>query len=84
MSLAALPKALPATDDQGRPVLAIALERLGDNDAAWVWLIDHEGSIAVRDLDTITVDWIFAPVEGEETEEADQPEGVPNELPDVD
>ena len=85
--LAALHKALPATDDEGRPVLVIALESTtgapGTDGEDYVWVIAHDGSIRSRRADNVTVDWIFAPVEGE-AEKAGEPEGVQGQLPDSD
>lgn len=83
--VAALSKALPAHDEEGKPLLVIGLESTiglsGADGEDYVWIITDDGSIETRKSATITVDWVFVPVEGEAIS-PDQPEGVSGQLPD--
>lgn len=88
--LATLSKHIPATDQQGLPVLIFAIESVTgipkqdptDEDHDYVWVIAHDGSISVRTSDTVTVDWQF--VTEDEATTPNEPEGVSGQVPDPD
>lgn len=86
--IAALAVALPATDEDGSPLLVIALESVsglvGVSDEDYIWVITYDGHIDTRHPSQVTIDWIYVPVANKEAEEANQPEGVPGQLPDPD